>query len=116
MSTARKHAESSQPKGPIQKEIQAIHDRLDKLLTELSKNKDYPPLQGEIDDCAKKIMNIGNTHYEKLGQFMPHFKNAIVDLTEVPFMHPEMQKIAFEVAIQAAMKNLDIFLRQGNAI
>ena len=116
MSIASKQVESSQPRGPIQKEVQVINDRLEKLLTELSKNKDYPSLQDEMDTCAKSIIKITDTHYEKLGQFTTHLKNAIVDLTEVPFMHPQMQKIAFEVALQAAIKNLETFLNKAKDI
>ena len=31
-------------------------------------------------------------------------------------MHPQMQKIAFEVAIQAAIKNLESFISQAHNI
>jgi hypothetical protein len=112
MSIARKQVESSQSKGPIQKQIQGISNRLNKLISELSKNKDYPSLQGDIDSCAKEIIDITQKHYEKLGPAISHLKNAIIDLTEVPYMHPQMQKIAFEVAIQSAVKHLDTFLSQ----
>ncbi|MBX9924110.1 MAG: hypothetical protein K2Y01_08375 [Rhabdochlamydiaceae bacterium] len=116
MSIARKHVESSQPKGPIQKQVQVLADRLNELFANLSRNKDYPALQGEIDSCAKEIISITHTHYEKIGNLISYLKNAIIDLTEVPYMHPQMQKIAFEVAIQAAIKNLESFISQAHNI
>lgn len=116
MSTARKHLESSQDKGPIQKRMQILNDHLQSLLSHLSKNKDYPTLQKEVDSCAKEIIDITHKHHEKLGKLQTHLKNAIIDLTEVPIMHPQMQKIAFEVAIQAAIKNLEIFINQAHNI
>lgn len=116
MSTARKHVESSQPKGPIQKQVQILSNRLSDLLHTLSKEKDYPALQEEIDSCAKEIIHITYTHQEKLGKLMSFLKNATIDLTEVPVMSPQMQKIAFEVAIQGAIKNLDAFVNQASHI
>jgi hypothetical protein len=108
MSTARKYSESNQ--GPIQQKIHHVMDQLETLLTTLSKNKDCPTLQQGIDQCAKDIISISTKHHKEIAKYESFLKNAIIDLTEVPHMQPQMQRIAFEVAITAALTNLQSFL------
>lgn len=109
MSTARKYSEGSH-QSPIQQKIHHVMDQLETLLTTLSKNKDSPTLQQGIDTCAKDLIAISAKHHKEIAKYEAYLKNAIIDLTEVPHMQPQMQRIAFEVAIRAALKNLQSFL------
>ncbi len=108
MSTARKYSESSQ--GPIHQKVHHVMDQLEQLLVTLSKSKDCPTLQQGIDQAAKELIAITTKHHKEIAKYESYLKNATIDLTEVPHMQPQMQKIAFEVAIGAAIKNLQSFL------
>ena len=109
MSTARKYSEGSN-QSPIGQKVHHVIDQLETLLTTLAKNKDSPALQEGIDTCAKDIIAISTKHHKEISKYESYLKNAIIDLTEVPHMQPQMQRIAFEVAIRAALKNLQSFL------
>ena len=111
MSTARKHSEMNH--GPIHKQVHQIMDQLDQLLIKLSKSKDCPSLQQGIDQCAKDLLGIIQKNHASIAKFESYLKNAIIDLTEVPHMQTQMQKIAFEVAIRAAITNLKSFLENA---
>ncbi len=108
MSTARKQPDMHH--GPIYKEVSDIIVQMNQLILELSKNKDIPTLQSKIDQGAKDLMTIVSANHTTLFKTESYIKNAIIDLTEVPYMQPQMQRIAFEVAIRAAIKNLESFL------
>ncbi len=108
MSTARKYSEEKY--GPIHQKVQNTMEVLEQLLTTLSKSKDFPTLQQGIDQCAKDLIGITAKYHTQISKYESYLKNAIIDLTEVPHMQPQMQKIAFEVAIGAAIKNLHSFL------
>ena len=108
MSTARKHAEMNE--GPIYKKVSTIKDKLNQLLIELSKSEDIPTLQNKIDQNAKELLALVSENHKTIFKTESYLKNAIIDLTEVPYMQPQMQKIAFEVAIRASIKNLGAFL------
>lgn len=109
MSFARKHAE--EPQGHAQKRVSQIIHELEVLIEKISDKKDYEPLQKEVDALAKSIIDVVATHHHEIKKFEIYLKNAIIDLTEVPYMQPQMQKIAFEVSIRAAIKNLHSFLQ-----
>ena len=111
MSTARKHSEMHE--GPIHQKVHQIMDQLDQLLVKLSKSKDCPSLQQGIDQCAKDLLHIISKNHVSIAKFESYLKNAIIDLTEVPHMQPQMQRIAFEVSIGAAIKNLKSFLENA---
>lgn len=106
MSTARK----PENQGPIQQKVYHVMDTLDQLLLTLTKNKDVPTLQQDVDNSAEELMSIMSKHSKEIGKYTSYLKNAIIDLTEVPQMQPQMQKVAFQEAIKAAKKNLQTFL------
>jgi len=114
MSTARKNPEGQQ--GPVYTDVYNIMDRLNHLLTQIAKSDDVPTLQNEIDLCAKDLLSVVTTHRDTIAKTESFLKNAIIDLTEVPYMQVQMQKIAFEVAIKAAIKNLESFLDHNKSV
>ncbi len=109
MSLAHKHPEM--PANPAYKKIDRILVDLKGLLHKLEgKEKDHPVLQKEVDLAAKQIITVINDHHSEIARWETYLKNAIIDLTEVPYMQPQMQRIAFETSIKAAVKNLQSFL------
>ena len=107
MSTARQPIE--EPRSPSYKKIKAIIDNLDRLHSNIAKHQ---PTQKEVEENAIKIMEIINLHHKEISKYESYLKNAIIDLTEIPHMQPQMQKIAFEVALKDAKKNLEAFLHE----
>ncbi len=114
MSIAHKGSEGN--KGPICTEVYNIMDRLNQLLLDLSQSDDVPSLQNSINQCAKDLLLVINTHRDAIAKTESFLKNAIIDLTEVPYMQVQMQKIAFEVAIRASVKNLESFLDNNTSL
>jgi hypothetical protein len=108
MNTARKHSE--QPKEPAYEKICDMINRLNHLAQKISRAEKFTPPQAEVDAAAREIIDIINTYHKNIQKYEVYLKNAILDLTEIPYMQPQMQKIAFEVAIKAAIHNLQSFL------
>ena len=114
MSIARKREE--QPQGAVQKKVHHIMETLTILLSKISKANDYPALQEEMDRCAKEIISIIGESHSKIVKIESYLKNALIDLTEIPHMQPEMQKIAFQVGIKAAIDNLKLFIDHSEGV
>jgi hypothetical protein len=114
MSTAWEKSEGKE--GPIYTDVYNIMDRLNHLLLQISKSDDVPTLQNEIDLCARDLLSVITTYRPAISKTESYLKNAVIDLTEVPYMQAKMQKIAFEVAIKAAMKNIESFLENNKSI
>lgn len=110
------HNKEQSMHGPVQQKIHKIVGQLDSLLGKLSKASDVPHLQQDIEASAKQIISIINAEHSKIVKLESYLKNAIIDLTEIPVMQPEMQKIAFQAGIKAAIDNLQLFLANSSGI
>ena len=108
MSTARKHSEKRED--PACEKIRDVLSHLHELHHKVSRSETFTSPQKEVDKYAKKLIVILGEHHDSIGELDVHIKKALIDLTEIPYMHPPMLKIAFEVAIKAAMRNLQVFL------
>ena len=113
MSTA---PQESGQQGPVYDKVRSTLLNLNHLLNELSSHEDIPTLQDSLEQCAQEILSVINEHKEQVIKTESYLKNAIIDLTEVPYMQEEMQKIACEVALKAAIKNLEYFLESNGSI
>lgn len=95
---------------PLAKEAQKIKNQIDALLLKMQKNAHFTPTRGQLEDCAEEIIDYINKYHSKTASFEHHLKAAIIDLTEVPQMNPQMQRIAFLTALQDASQKMDLFL------
>ena len=112
-----------QPKAPefskIQKEVLRIKGDLDKLILNINKQPKFAPTRDMLESQAKRLIDLINknpllkaTPQEKAikSAVEKYLKAAIIDLTEVPEMSPQMQRISYLTALKDAAKNLELFL------
>lgn len=101
-----------QPKSsPAMSEAQKVKGQIDTLISKMHKQNSFTPTRNQLDDLAEELMNLINRHHNpKTAPFERYLKTAIIDLTEVPQMAPEMQRISFMTALKDASKNVDQFL------
>lgn len=112
MSTAHKYSENNRE--PSYERVVSIVNKLNNLSLKMTKSPTSTLPQEDVDFCARELIDTLNKYHHVLGHLEVYLKNALIDLTEIPYMQPQMQKIAFEVAIKAALRNLQIFLDESN--
>ena len=98
---------------PIYQDVSKIKKQIDMLSGRIQKDAKFSPTRDSLDEIANQIIHICNIYHETIISWDKHLKAAIIDLTEVPIMAPEMQRFAFGVALKDASKSLDLFL-SGN--
>ena len=76
----------------------------------MQKDQSYTPTRDEVEKYAVQINTLVMGHREKVRPFESYLKAAIIDLTEVPEMHPQMQRISFLTALKDASQNVRLFL------
>lgn len=92
---------------PSHKAILAIREHLSELSAKMKKESSFCPSVQELDKYAKKIVNYVEQYHKDCDKTKSHLKDAIIDLTEIPLMHPQMQRVAIETAIKLALENID---------
>ena len=95
---------------PLTKEAQKFKTRIDGLITKMQKEPKYTPTRGQLEECAEMILDYINQYHAQIAPHTSHLKAAIIDLTEVPQMSPQMQRISFLTSMKDATKNIDLFL------
>ncbi len=90
--------------------IQKIKNRLDTLIEKMRKDNQYTPTRDQLEEQAELIIDFINDNHSKSAPYESHLKAAIIDLTEVPQMNPQMQRIAFQTALKDASQRLDLFI------
>ncbi|NDD58286.1 MAG: hypothetical protein EBZ47_03405 [Chlamydiae bacterium] len=109
MSLARSHAHGEL--NFLYQEMSSLRDELYKIHERMKKQENYCPNVQELDRYAERIGNFISKNHKYLNQNKQHLMNAIVDLTEIPVMHPKMQRIAIYTAIKVACDNIEKFGR-----
>ena len=100
-----KRKESALTKG-----LQMIKDDIDKLLTRMKKNANFMPERAEVESFSAKALELVQKHHPKMARDQKTLLAAVIDLTEIPVMHPKMQRVAYETALRDASKNLEAYL------
>jgi regulator of sigma D len=95
---------------PLTKEAQKIKSRLDALIVKMQKEPHFTPTRDQLDDYAEQLIDYINQYHTKTAPHESHLKAAIIDLTEVPQMSPQMQRIAFLTALKDATQRLELFI------
>jgi hypothetical protein len=91
-------------------EAQRIKNQIDTMASHIERRSSYTPTREELEYCAEEIIDLLNRYKEKTSPNEKFLKTAIIDLTEVPEMAPEMQRIAFLTALKDASSNVGKFL------
>jgi O-methyltransferase involved in polyketide biosynthesis len=102
---------SKKPRDPIiYQKADKIKSQIDKLVTKMQKNNNYLPTRDEVEQYAIQINDLVVNNRQQVRQFESYLKAAIIDLTEVPDLHPTMQRIGFLTALKDASQKVQLFL------
>jgi hypothetical protein len=91
-------------------EVLRIKNQIDTMISHMHRKSDYTPTREEIEFCAEELIDFLNKYRSKTSPDERFLKTAIIDLTEVPVMTAQMQRIAFLTALQEASSNIEKFL------
>ena len=101
----------SQPMpSPLIKAVQKIKGNLDALITKMQKDNKFSPTRNQLEEQAELLIDYINDNHAKIAPHESYLKAAIIDLTEVPVMAPQMQRISFQTALKDASDKLHLFL------
>jgi len=92
------------------KKAQKIKSEIDSLITKMQKDSHFTPTRELVEDFAKSIIDFIDTNHSEIGSHLKYLKAAVINLTEVPIMAPQMQRIAFHTALKDASHEMDLFL------
>jgi hypothetical protein len=102
---------SKKPRDPIiYQKAEKIKTQVDSLISKMHKNTTYLPTRDDVEKYAVQINDLVVNNREKVKQFESYLKAAIIDLTEVPDLHPQMQRIGFMSALKDASEKIQLFL------
>lgn len=94
---------------PAQRDIHKIQEKLEHLKTKMQNKATYCPERAELEQYATQIISVINQFHPLIKDHERFLKAAVIDLTEVPVMHAQMQRIAIETALKDAIRNLEDF-------
>jgi hypothetical protein len=95
---------------PLAREAQKIKGRVDALIAQMQKDAKFTPTRDQLEEYAELIIDHINDHHAKTAPYESHLKAAIIDLTEVPEMNPQMQRISFLTALKDASQKIDLYI------
>lgn len=90
--------------------VQKVKNSLDEMIRRMQKDTQYTPTREALEELAETLLNIINKHHLSILGAERYIKAAVIDLTEVPEMAPQMQRISFLTAMRDASKNLLSFI------
>lgn len=93
-------------------EVLRIKNQIDTMISHMERKSNYTPTRDEIEFCAEELINFIAKNKAKIKADEHLLKTAIIDLTEVPEMSAELQRIAFLTAMRTASDNIETFLGQ----
>ena len=95
---------------PLQTEVLKIKNQIDTMIAHMQRKNDYSPTRDDLEYCAEELITLLNKYKEKTAPNERFLKTAVIDLTEVPDMAPQMQRISFLTALRDASANIDQYL------
>lgn len=97
---------------PSHREILVIFEELHQMLDKMKKKESFCPLVQELDKYAQKIDKFLKKHHKEIESTRAPLNTAIIDLTEIPLMHPQMQRVAIQTALKVACENIEKFCQK----
>ena len=95
---------------PLGKKVMKIKTRVDNITLKMQKNPSYTPTRNDLEECAEQLIDFINDNHAQTLPLESYLKAAIIDLTEVPEMAPQMQRISFLTALKDASNELNLFI------
>ena len=88
----------------------AIKEEIDSWISKMQKQKNLSPTREQLEEIAEKLLEYISKNHEVIAPNDRFLKAAVIDLTEVPEMAPQMQRLSFLTSLKDASKNMDEFL------
>lgn len=95
---------------PLQQGLVQIKQEIDKILQNMKKNPHYTPQREEVEIFAQRTLELVQKYHPLISPEQKMLLIAVIDLTEIPQMHPKMQKVAYETALKDAANNIKEYL------
>ncbi|MGC1878883.1 MAG: hypothetical protein WA678_05880 [Rhabdochlamydiaceae bacterium] len=95
---------------PLVKETQKIKSRIDTLITKMQRDTNFTPTREQLEEIADTVIDFINDKHSKTAPHESYLKAVVIDLTEVPVMTAQMQRISFLTALKDASHEMDLFL------
>lgn len=89
---------------------QKIKGEIDGLITKMQKQTAFTPTREQLEDYAEQLIDFIKKNHDAITPYERYLKAAIIDLTEVPEMSPEMQRLSFQTSLKDASKNMQEFM------
>jgi hypothetical protein len=100
-----------QPKhSPLHKGLLNIKNEIDRILQKMKKDPKFLPNQEELNEFSSQVLQLIDKYHPRITPEQRKLLTAVIDLNEVPLMHPSMQRISFEVALKDASQNIEQYL------
>lgn len=93
------------------KEAEKLKAKVDALISKIQQDDHFSPSRKEIEQHAKVLIDLMNQYHEQVRNHENHLKAALIDLTAIPEMAPQMQRLSFLVSLKEASKELQLFLK-----
>ncbi len=92
------------------KDYSRIRSKLCDYYEKMERKTSYSPTQKELEKLAQSMIDFLGNYHSEIGKQEGYFKKGIIDLTNIPEMHPTMQRIATNTALKMTIEYLDQFL------
>lgn len=98
---------------PLNKGLSRVKSQIDQMLEKMQQQNSYIPERQEVEKFSSEALELIRKHHPQMEKERKTLLMAVIDLTEIPVMHPKMQRVAFQTALKDASSNLEEFLSQG---
>lgn len=95
---------------PHAKEAQEIKARIDDYIAKMQKDDKFTPTRENLEDIAETMIDYISKNHFKITPHDSYLKAAVIDLTEVPVMAPQMQRLSFLIALKDVSHEMNLFL------
>ena len=103
----------SEPRStPFHQGLRAIQEKINLIIREMDMKPNYLPDPGLLEAISAEVMALIQKYHPSMPAQEKSLFRAIVDLTEIPVMHPTMQIVAVKTALKDAVRNLNEYLQK----
>lgn len=94
----------------FQKEVRKLQQEIQTIVERMQKDKNFTPDPANLEKISTRMVTLIQKHQPEIDLPNKHLLEAVVDLTEVPVMHPSTQREAYKVALREASQNIQMYL------
>ncbi|MBS0651965.1 MAG: hypothetical protein JSR39_00390 [Verrucomicrobia bacterium] len=89
---------------------QKIKGEIDNIITKMQKQPEFVPTRDQLENYAEQLLEFISKNHDIITPHDRYLKAAVIDLTEIPEMAPQMQRISFLTCLRDASKNMNEFM------